>query len=534
MNKSLVTYLYKELNIEFLSPLTLMQEISIPFQSIILFGLFIFLQKKCFLDSTIPKETYQSNFILAKAFFKVKSIKFFIFLFFVLLIIAPFITWSNIDSNNILKTYTCILSFTIGFTFSTYSYNFYFNKSHLVDRIILILVSLLVYYHPIFILPTIFMSFLLIGQFFIPIYNSWTDKKLIFELCIIIIPFLILNGIGINISIHAFFIVTISVIAYIYFITGKGKLQMNWHRFNKISNLIYATYHQNNWLISLNKNKIDSLVKIINKFNPLFTYGTLLIELSIILVLIDPVLTLSSFIALIIFHFFIFLLSGIFFWKNIIILSAICFLISFYSPYLLNDLFGLTPLILSLFFIYILLRINHKTPLLYWWDSPMSVKFTFEIVTEDGLIFEIDPSQMAPYDINFAQGRFYNFFTTKKVVGTFGLVNDKKDLDFLNNIKKNELEKFISKRLKVDVIDDAKFHSFISFLKKYCLHINSGKKYKVLEIIKAPNHIWSNPKGANYKADKKIEKLNIYISERLKQKELFNKKIYTIEINNCD
>ncbi len=534
MNKSLITYLYEGQNIEVLSTFASMQEISVPLQSIILFGLFIFLQKKCFLDSNIPKETYQSNFILARAFFKVKSMKFFIFLFFILSILAPFITWTNIDSNNILKTYACILCFTVGFTFSTYSFNFYFNKSHIVDRIILITVSFLVYYHPIFILPTIFMSFLLIGQFFIPIYNSWTDKKLIFELCIIIIPFLILNGFGIKISIHAFFIVTISVIAYIYFITGKGKLQMNWHRYNKISNLIYATYHQNNWLISLNKDKIDSLIKIINKFNPLFTYGTLLIELSIILILINPILTLSILIALIIFHFFIFLLSGIFFWKNIIILTTICLLISFFPPYFWNDLFGITPLILSLFFIYILFRINHKTPLLYWWDSPMSVKFTFEIETEDGSIFEIDSSKMTPYDINFAQGRFYNFLTTKKVVGTFGLVRDKKDLDFLNNIQKNELEKFISKRLKVDVIDDEKFHSFISFLKKYCLYINKGRRFKVLDIIKAPNHIWSNQKGAKYRGDKKIEKLNIYISERLKQKELFNKKIFSIEIKNCD
>ena len=532
MNSGILTYLIGLINPENLIALNSINQIAIPGQALILFSLFLFIQNKCFLNSNLPKEIFQSNFILLKAFTKVKSIKYYFFLFITLLILSPFTTWSTLDSNNYIRIYSCILSVTLGLTFSTYSYNFYFKKYHFADRTILLLASIMVYFHPIFVLPTLLMSLLIIGQFFIPLYNSWTDKNLILELFILIVPFLILNGIGIPISIPAFFIVTISILGYTYFITGIGKLKMKWYKHNQLSNLIHATHHQNNWLGIINKKKFNSLLKLISSFNSTFTYGTLIIELAVIIMLIHPLATISLLICLSLFHILIFALTGIFFWKNIIILATISFLIYVFPESIQDDLFGILPLILNVLFIYILIRTNHKTPMLYWWDSPMSVKFSFEIETEDDLKYFISPSKMAPYDLTFAQGRFYNLFSSKKIVGTFGLVNEKKDLDFLNNLQNEQLKEFISHRLKINVIHKNDFNEFIIFLEKYCLYINSGKKLKLLEKFQLPQHIWTSQIGKKLDSDKKIHKLNIYVSEHLKRKEILSKKVYSLEIKN--
>ena len=165
-------------------------QIGVPVQAMILFSLNLFFVNRCFAISTMPADIYESGFILPKAIRKVAGVKFYLLVFVVLLLLFPFISWNTFEHGEYLRAFFTLLSLILGVTYSTYYFNYYFNKPHLIDRFLLLGCSLLVYVHPVFMLPTLLMAFILIGQFFIPLYNSWTDKMLTLEVCILTIPFL--------------------------------------------------------------------------------------------------------------------------------------------------------------------------------------------------------------------------------------------------------------------------------------------------------------------------------------------------------
>ena len=138
---------------------------------------------------------------------------------------------------------------------------------------------------------------------------------------------------------------------------------------------------------------------------------------------------------------------------------------------------------------------------------------------------------MAPFDINFAQGRFYECFTTPKLVGCFGLVNQKEELDFLNNLQGEALDKVRSEREKVELEDNEKAKALLSVLHRYARYANSGERLRFLKYFHAPQHIWSVSDGIPYDFEEKIKSINIYVSEQLHNQEMFRKKVHTLVID---
>ena len=529
MNTGLLGLLNSEYNV--LNFASNIFELGLYSQVIIMFALFLFLENKLFSLSKIKTDLYSSNVIFIKGLREMPQSKFYILIFIILILLSPFSSWDDITNAHFIRFFFSSLSLLIGITYSTYKFNYYFNQSHIIDRGLLLTFSILVYFHPIFILLTLYMSCLIIGQFFMPFYNSWTDKMLTFQLFILAIPFVILNGFGINISSSALMLTMFFVWAYIYFITGKGKYAMKWHLYNKLENLVTATKHQNNWWVLKNEKLFKLFIKSIKLLNKPFAYIVLGLELGVLLMLIHPYVSLFFIIGLTVFHIMVFFMSGIFFWKNILINICLIVFILFIPEHLEVQLFGIIPVIMTIIFVYLLLRSSNIAPELYWYDSPMSVKYVFTAETSTGELYTLNSSAMAPYDINFAQGRFYECFTTDKIVGCFGLVNSKSILDKLNNLNGEDLKQFINTRKKVSLANNQKSNELISFLEKYLQYARKGEKLKIFNYIHLPQHIWTQTKNNAYNLKKPISYIHISTSEQVNGVEIFNKKILSLNMD---
>lgn len=526
MKDSLSLEIVEKIGFESYDWLNKIGNLDIFVQVIILFVVYLLIEVKISSLTSVNKEVFQSNSILIKALKTHKPARVLSLLFVPLIMMIPYTSWDLISDVHLLRYFISLIAIILGVTYSTYYYNFYFNKFHYIDRLSLLISSVLVYFHPIFCFPTLITTFLILGQFFTPFYNSWTDKKLILETFTLVLPFVLLNGFGFYISFEAFIIVGISILAHYYYSTAKGKLAMRWDKENRLSNLLVATRHQNSWNLWISERKFQGLLNFIDKMNPLFIYGTIILEVLVIVMLSNQVLYVFILSGLVVFHIVIFFLTGIFFWKNIVILLSYILIIFILPESTGNNILGFLPVIFSILLVYLLLRGDKKTPQLYWWDSPYSVKYYYEGVTENGDVFSLPPSLMAPYDINFAQGRFYNYFTTKKVVGCFGLVNDKETLDFLNTLEGDDLKLFIEKRAHVELKNDT--NEYYLFLKMFGNYLNSKRKLRFLKFIQPPQHIWSVGESEKYDFKHKLVVLNVYVSEQLRTKELFRKKVAEI------
>ena len=279
----LIVYIFEllSLNIDYIEGIQ-KATTNVSFQVIILFTSHLFLETKLKRLINFDKTIFQNTNILLSAVKRYKKIKFVIFLVLFIGLLFPFSDWNNFDNMGYVKHFIIAMSLIVGVTYSTYHYNFYFNQKHIMDRLLLLILSGLVIFNPVFLLPTLGMFFLLIGQFFHPLYNSWTDKKLTIETLTLLSTMVIIKAIGIPISLAALIIVLTAIIGYYYFCTAKGKVKIKWHKFNKLHNLLIATRHQNSWNYWLGKKRFKKLIAFTKALNNLFIYGTILLEFIII------------------------------------------------------------------------------------------------------------------------------------------------------------------------------------------------------------------------------------------------------------
>ena len=71
-----------------------------------------------------------------------------------------------------------ILLFTGAWAFSAYDYNFYFDQTHYVDRLLLIAFAMLVLVHPGFVLPFLLEAIAIAYQFHHPLGGTWSLVQL--------------------------------------------------------------------------------------------------------------------------------------------------------------------------------------------------------------------------------------------------------------------------------------------------------------------------------------------------------------------
>lgn len=472
--------------------------------------IFPYLYKLYFSLGQLPEEAYFEPVILVRILDQpVYPLLLFFCLTVVLLPGYRRLAWQNFEQGRVIKFFIFFLTAIIAWAFSTYDYNLYFDQSHYFDRLLLIALSLLTLQNPVFV-PFFLLEAIMIGfQFEYPLRNfSWTDKAIIFKILILFHLCLYVHLLFKKYVPALFFFLALCQFGSNYFISAVGKLELDWLRFDELPGLAVNSY-VNGWLAFLPETFLLPIVQAITPFNLLLLVITLVIELAALFILFHCKLTgliLSSFILL---HTVIFLTSGILFWKWILValgfilvlrimpLETLAFLFSKPSFFASLAVIGLSPFFFN--------------PVkLAWLDTNLNNSYDLEVVGLSGRVYPVSRVFMSPYDLSFAQNRFYFLSDENLLVRTYGAVVDREVAAALKTIQPG---------LNLQDLEQTKgknYHStessqrFEDFLKTYFYHLNQrGSKTVFLHYLGAPHHIWSFADANAYQLQEPVRQIRI-------------------------
>lgn len=390
----------------------------------------------------------------------------------------------------------CILILT--WTFSLFEYNYYFNQWHLFDRVLLILLGILSIRYPFITIFFVIQTICISKQFTFPkvLIYTYVDKKIIFDILILYWLFYVFQLFVKNINWKFFIVIILAIIGNWFLLAGLGKLVKGWLVVNQTFNL-YSSVQVFGWLQFLPEYIRFNIGSIIKNYNSLVQISAITLEfLFPIIILLHRRLTLPILSLYIVFHLMVFLLSGIFFWKWILLDISMIFIIKYYQLNLSKSKYLLLYFPLLFCNSYFLNSVS-----LSWFDSGYVYHYKFHVQTEANKIKPLDASFFSPYDIIFAQNRFHYLFDNKVLSYTFGSSNNKSVARYVNDFEKQDFDenKIINLKNKhgISYYDVNKKLMLELFLKKFVLN-KLQNDVKWINYIDPPMHIWQGVNQQNF------------------------------------
>jgi len=404
--------------------------------------------------------------------------------------------WEEFADNSYIK-----IKYFILFIFSIYAwgiitldYNLYFDQAYHLDRIVLLVLFALSFRFPVAFVYFMIFSLLFFNQVSYPSFEcdfprNYVYTKPLLEILILFIVFMFVKRVYKQFSILVFLIVVICFHASNYFIPGLGKVLLgeqyiDWIWVNDLSNIFVAKYSQG-WLATLlSIEQLQVIVKWISAFSVPMQLFTLIIQTIVLFVFINKRFTLILFISFELLHLGIFMASGIFFWRWILLNLSIIYIINSLDMDEIKKVFNAKIMLFAMPFIFLGFGFFHSY-WLAWYDTPLNNFHKVYATAEDGERYEIDNNLFAPYDRAFYRNTLNCFIdaplksrwdtTHRDVMKELTTLSHQENMDFL----KDEVFKFEQKygQNEFDIKEQEKS---IAFFKVFFKNLNNYQNQKII------------------------------------------------------
>jgi len=280
------------------------------------------------------------------------------------------------------------------------------------------------------------------------------------------------------------------------------------------------------WLNNVDESIISLISQFISYFNAPLNFLTVLIEISSIYFLSRGKTFRIYLIIASLFHLIIYLSSGIFFWKWIVINLFMVVISIMGEEESFKKVFDFKPIY---FIILVLISPIYLRPLsLAWFDTKLLEKYEIYLTDSNGIDFPVTGNFFKPYDKIFSQNRFSYLTKNKTLIGTYGslgsdqlLYSDFNLVDLINgnlNFKKNDFDNHIlietnnlEKLEGMNNYDPTRKNDFKKFLKTY---LNNYNLKKVQQISLTIPHIHQ----PNYNYPRRIKGFKVFYKKLYHEK----------------
>ena len=458
--------------------------------------------------SKLGESSYFSESISLELLGNYSAVLILLFINALLLINYRKLKWTASRQDRTVKVFLFIISITLAWSFSTYDFNLYFNQGHNMDRILLLIIPFLILIHPLFIAPFIVLSIAVTAQFELPLHLfSWTDKKVLYY-SLILFNTCLYTKLLFNKDYKPFVILLLILIGCNYFYAAYAKIIINWIFHNELHNLLISSYI-NGWLGHLDESYILGLASEIKKYNTILLLITFLIELGALIMFRSRTTCIIVLVLFSLLHVGIFMSSGIFFWKWIVLDLAAVLLVMGLTIGDITYIFNRRMLLISIIFMIISIPFFKPTRL-GWYDTNLNNIYIFTATGESGKKYLLHTNFFSPYDFPFTQNRFYFLSSENLLVRTYGSTEDNeilkgiKEIDSLQEL--NELES----RKGRNYYDTEKIDTFREFISRYFGNLNSrGEKSSILSGFAAPKHKYTFPRNGVYDPGDRIVRVDV-------------------------
>lgn len=418
--------------------------------------------------------------------------------------------WSSLRSGSAIRIVILASAFVGAWTYSTYAINLYFDQDHWVDRVLLVVLFVGLFWRPILALPFCVLQLAIMWQFDYPIVGlfSWTETHVPIRMLELFAAFWFLRAFSQNLRAQHFIFAAICLIASQYFASGLGKLQLNWLAVPNLHFGLLGGYSVG-WMGTLPSEHVVLMTQIFAMLRLPFMLFTLFVELGAILILSKRKATWVWLCLFITFHTGIFLIIGIAFWKWATVEVAMLFALNRNERSPIRGLYSTPHFLLSIFLITAGVFVFKPTNL-SWYDTRVFYTYKMVGIGESGHEFDFSPRDFAPYRDIFTMGNFGFLAHESALTGPYGITYDKRLATTLSSpISTEALAQLESShRRDVFVNENAKrFDRFVSrFFRRWREH---GKRPSWFNSFSGPGHLLSWGKASDYIGQEKIKTVRV-------------------------
>lgn len=335
--------------------------------------------------------------------------------------------WQSLQQGHRIRLFVCFVSFIVVWPAITLGYNYYFDQYFLVDRLVLALLFILLWWRPVFIYPLIVLTTLLLFQAKQPdLGGSIMAHKLqvinaLYIFAGAFLVYIIFNAR--NLSVYVF--LTCCYVASAYWLPAFTKIQLGWFDFGSLSHVPLASY-AHGWLNFLAVEQVVNFSKFVEQIDLPLKLLVILFEAGSILFMLYRGISMLLLVCLITFHFAVFVLLGFFFWTWILLDVAV--LILLFKDRKLNSfrIYNKPYFIISIPLIFFC-QYWANPPALAWFDTRASYTFELQAETDSGEKMAIPPEYFRPYEDVFTMQAFnYLVKQHNQLLGPYGVTNNRK------------------------------------------------------------------------------------------------------------
>lgn len=401
-------------------------------------------------------------------------------------------SWNDLDRGRPIRVFLTVVVAILTWVFASYQYNFYFDQTHQIDRLLLIVMAGLFIWRPVFAVPFLLVLLPIMLQFNYPIGGySWAQAILLVRILIVFLCAYWLTIATRRSWSTASIYLTCCIIASHYFSPGLGKVELDWFTSDQIHFLLPATY-ATGWLGFLDHDAVGLITSRLSWFNWPMKVVTVVAELGAIICLWNRSsirLFLGCWIVL---HAGIFLLSGIFFWMWIVI-EAAALVVLFRSSETNPPIFGRDWFLLSVFIIGGGDFFFHPTKL-SWLDARASYAYRIEALDETGRKFPLPPHYFAPYRYAFTMGNFHYVQDEIHLRVVWGATKSRETADALRSATQGAAVVDVEKKLGVVSFRADRTASLDAFIRRF-VSTRDARRFerRWWRLAPAPPELWSFP-----------------------------------------
>lgn len=455
----------------------------------------------------VPLETFEGFSIVLRA---LQQPRFVLFLLLPGLALLPFwkrLRWSEIPGSEYgVRAFIGSVCLASAFTFSTYDYNLFLGQAHLLDRILMLVLAVCSFWHPVFAVFYYAIGMIVVQQFEFPLGTfDWLDKRILFVVLHLFTAFLAMATIRRQRAI-IFVGLSASILAANYAFPGIAKIQTPWVLQDNLGNLAVMT-HLNGWFGRVSTDSYLRIVGALGWINKPLLWTTLVVELGSLLLFLNRRYFWFIILGTVGLHFGIFFSSGICFWKWVLFNLGVLWMVHRAPD---SDLlFTRGFLVLSILAI-LSTPFNARPSWLVWFDAPADEFTEFEAVGLSGKEYHIERGFFEPHDLVFAQNRFYFANDEPALLGTFGATADAQlDRALTACTSPAQADSLIEARATVRY-DAAQWTEFEAYLRTFFATLNErGSKELWISRLRAPHHIWSQRPDPVYALQEPVREVKL-------------------------
>ncbi|MCZ6705145.1 MAG: hypothetical protein O6942_04520 [Bacteroidetes bacterium] len=419
--------------------------------------------------------------------------------------------WSIFVDSAAVRPLILVIAFLATWLASTYDYNLYFNQAHYADRFLLILLVLLVSWRPVFVFPFLFLLLGIFHQFSYPYENnpSWPELNLLIRaLALFGSTFLIHVLTGRRETVDFAFALC-CLVASSYWGSGIGKFQLNWISHPYLHLLVFGAY-ANGWLGFWESSTITVLSKTLSYATIPLMVITLLLEWGSICFLWKRSWTLVFLAGFILFHAGIFFVTGMFFWKWILVELALIVYLTWSLGHRHVDIFSPSYFALSIIVI-AGSPIWFQPTNLSWYDTRVTYLRSIEAIGESGSRYQLSPQTFTPYRDLFTLGPFSFLSKHPQLTGIWGITSNRAIARKLVSVSTPRQVFALEEEMGSVNFNEKASAKFDEFIVRFIGNLNERRsKRTALSMFQPPPHLWTCPKNNTFRSQERIRKVIIY------------------------